>query len=122
MNISEYKKMMNSKSKYHNRKFKNVYGSWDSQAEFEYFLILKDKEKLGQIKNLKRQVSIEIQPAFKDRNEKTVRAITYKADFVYDDLSGMTHYIDVKGMKTDVYLLKKKLLAYREIEIEEIKC
>lgn len=120
MNISEYKKMMNSKSKYHNKKFKNVYGSWDSQAEFEYFLILKDKEKLGQIKNLRRQVSIEIQPSFKDSNGKTIKAITYKADFVYEDLKGKTHYIDVKGMRTDVYKLKKKLLAFRGIEIEEV--
>ena len=120
ISVKDYKKLIICKSKYHNKRFKNKYGSWDSKAEFEYFLILKDKEKFGQIKNLRRQVSIEIQPSFKDSNGKTIKAITYKADFVYEDQDGKKHIVDVKGMKTDVYKLKKKMLLYKGIEIEEV--
>ena len=109
------------KSKYNNNKIKYQGLTFDSQKEFEYYLILKDKEKRGLVFNLKRQVPLEIQPAFTDKTGVKQRAITYKADFVYTDrLSGKERYIDVKGFRTEVYKLKKKLLAYKNIIIEEV--
>jgi len=109
------------KSKYNNNKIKYQGLTFDSKKEFEYYLILKDKEKRGLVFNLKRQVPLEIQPAFTDKTGVKHRAIIYKADFVYTDrLTGTTRYIDVKGFKTDVYKLKKKLLAYKNIIIEEV--
>ena len=109
------------KSKYNNRKVTYQGLTFDSKKEFEYYLILKDKEKRGLVFNIKRQVPLEIQPAFTDKTGVKHRAITYKADFVYTDrVSGKVKYIDVKGFRTEVYKLKKKLLAYKGIIIEEV--
>lgn len=108
-------------SKYHNNKPTYKGETFDSNKELEYYLLLKDREKKGEIKNLARQTVYEIQPSFKDKDGKTVRAITYKADFSYYDLTDeQYHIIDVKGFKTEVYRLKKKLLSYRGIYIEEV--
>lgn len=62
-----------------------------------------------------------LQESFKI-NGKTRRKITYRADFSYvsteDD---KLHVVDVKGFKTDIYKLKKKLFEYKyNIEIEEV--
>lgn len=109
------------KSKYNNRKVTYQGLTFDSKKEFEYYLILKDKEKRGLVFNIKRQVPLEIQPAFTDKTGVKHRAIIYKADFVYTDrVSGKVKYIDVKGFRTEVYKLKKKLLAYKNIIIEEV--
>lgn len=109
------------KLKYNNSKITYQGITFDSKKEFEYYLILKDKEKRGLVFNIKRQVPLEIQPAFTDKSGVKHRAITYKADFVYTDrLTGKERYIDVKGFKTEVYKLKKKLLAYKNIIIEEV--
>jgi hypothetical protein len=89
-----------------------------AKKEFEFYLILKDREKRGEISDLQRQVVYEIQPAFTDRLGNKHRAITYKADFVYK-CGDMVHVVDVKGMKTEVYKIKKKLLAYKGVIIEE---
>ena len=55
-------------------------------------------------------------------NNKTRRQITYKADFTYfSNEDNKIHVIDVKGFKTDVYNIKKKMFEYKYgIEIEEI--
>lgn len=111
-------------SKYHNNKPSYKGEVFDSNKELEYYLILKDREKKGEIIGLKRQETIQIQPAFTDRDGKKIRAITYIADFVYYDLKDkQTHYVDVKGSPntlTEVYKIKKKLLAYKGIYIEEV--
>jgi hypothetical protein len=49
-----------------------------------------------------------------------VKPISYVADFVYTDERGR-HIVDIKGFKTPVYRLKKKLLfLLHGIEIEEL--
>jgi len=54
-------------------------------------------------------------------NDKTYRQTKYIADFTYLDKNGKLHVIDVKGVKTQVYQLKKKLMAWKYgIEIEEV--
>lgn len=80
-----------------------------------------DREKKGEINQVNRQYPITIQPTFYLPDGSKVAAIVYKADFVYYDLKdNKLHIIDVKGFKTDVYKLKKKLLAYKGIYIEEV--
>ena len=113
-------------SKYHNKKSTyydpdlNESLAFDSLKELDYYFILKDRLKRGEITDLRRQVSIIIQPAF-NFNGKRIREITYRADFMYiDKKDGLPHIIDVKGMRTDVYKLKKKLLLYQGYEIEEV--
>ena len=107
-------------SKYHNEKVNFRGETFDSKKEFEYYLILKDREKKGEITGLRRQVNFEIQPAFTDARGNKHRAINYKADFVYETNDNIIHVVDVKGMRTDVYRLKQKLLAYKGVIIEEV--
>lgn len=108
-------------AKYKNERTEIDGHKFDSIKEAEYYLILKDREKKGEIRYLKLQYPFEIQPSFTDINGKKIRAITYRADFYFYDCTLKSwRIIDVKGFKTDVYKLKKKLLAYRNIIIEEV--
>ena len=45
----------------------------------------------------------------------------YYADFVYKDKDGNVVVEDAKGLKTEVYKIKKKLMLYRHhIQIKEV--
>jgi len=107
--------------KYHNKKVEYDGYTFDSIKEKNYYIKLKLLEKAGKIKELELQKEYELQPSFK-LNNKTSRKITYRADFTYKTTEDdKLHVIDVKGFRTDVYRLKKKLFEYRYgIEIEEI--
>lgn len=121
-------------SKYHNRKTEYIDPEtgetifFDSVKERDYYINLKALEMAGEVIGIKRQVPLLIQPDFIDPNGKKVRAIKYIADFTYLEVKKsancgtcyIKHYVDVKGFKTDVYKLKKKLLAYQGIVIEEV--
>lgn len=105
-------------NKYHNKKIMVDDIKFDSKKEARRYNELKLLEKAGIIKNLQRQVKFELQPSFK-YNNKTIRAINYIADFVYKK-NGELIVEDVKGIRTDVYKLKKKMLLYIfNIEIKE---
>lgn len=112
---------LTKKSKYKNKKVEYNGLKFDSMGERDHYIELSLRERAGEIKDLKTQISFEIQPAFTDSKGNRIQAITYKADFVYYDLNDKrTHIEDYKGFKTDVYKLKKKLLAYKNIIIEEV--
>lgn len=111
-------------SKYHNNKVEINGIKFDSKKEAEHYLYLKSLLKEGKIKDLKLQTRFELQPSFK-LNNKTIRAISYIADFVYWDISKNEMIIeDIKGSKntiTEVFKLKKKLFEYKYgIEIKII--
>lgn len=109
-------------SKYKNERTEIDGYKFDSIKEAEYYLILKDREKCGEIRYLRLQYPVEIQPSFTDKQGNKIRAITYKADFYFYDVKLKSwRIIDVKGFKTEVYKLKKKLLAYKGIYIEEVR-
>lgn len=107
--------------KYHNKKATYDGYTFDSLKEKNYYIKLKLLERSGYIKELELQKEFELQPSYK-LNKKTNRKITYRADFTYKTTEDdKLHVIDVKGFKTDVYKLKKKLFEYKyRIEIEEI--
>jgi hypothetical protein len=123
---SQYKSLLGKKIDYKQSKYKNKKVSYDgfefdSQKERNYYIKLKTLEELGLIKNLELQKEYILQDKF-ILNGKTRRKITYKADFSYisteDD---KLHVVDVKGFKTEVYKLKKKLFEYKyQTELEEI--
>lgn len=87
--------------------------TFDSKKEASRYQELKLMEKAGAIMNL------ELQPRFLLQDKyiyqgKTVRKIEYIADFRYKDTkTGKTIVEDVKGVKTDIYKLKKKLFLCR---------
>ena len=107
-------------SKYHNKKVKYNGMKFDSRKEYAYYTKLKLLEQAGEISSLKRQVPFVVLETFK-LEDRTYRQTKYIADFTYLDKNGKLHVIDVKGVKTQVYQLKKKLMAWKYgIEIEEV--
>ena len=112
--------------KYGNTKIKNAYGTYDSQLEFARFLFLSNREKEGEITNLRRQVEYLLIPAqygteikhlkTKDKEVRVLleRSCSYIADFVYER-NGETIVEDCKGAKgiiTEAAKIKKKLLLW----------
>lgn len=95
---------------------------FDSHKEGFRYIDLKLLERQGLIKDLRRQVSFELQPSYK-KNGKIIRAIYYIADFVYyDNIERKVIVEDTKGFRTEVYKLKKKMFEYKypELEIREV--
>lgn len=97
---------------------------FQSRKEGLRYKELKLLQRAGLIYNLKMQTTFELQPSFK-RNGKTIRAITYKADFDYYTKDGRHVVEDVKSKATEkdkVYRLKRKMLQYKynDIEFKEI--
>ena len=99
-------------SKYHSRKTVVNGIKFDSRREADAYCKLFLLERAGKISNLRLQVPYELQEKFTLKG-KTIRAIKYVADFVYTDENGVEHIIDVKGVRTEVYKLKKKMFMYR---------
>ncbi len=108
-------------NKYHNKKAFVGNILFDSKKECDYFYRLKLMEQVGMIKDIKRQVPFELVPTYKI-NGKTIRKMQYRADFTYITTEdNKLHVVDVKGYRTEVYKLKKKLFEYKyNMEIEEI--
>lgn len=95
--------------KYHAKKTAVDGITFDSRKEAERYKELKALERVGKIDRLELQPRFELQESFKHKG-KTIRKIEYVADFLYRDLSTLELVVeDVKGVKTDVYKLKKKL-------------
>lgn len=93
--------------------------TFDSQREAQRYTELKWLEKAGKIQDLELQKKFVLQPKYK-KGGKTVREISYIADFVYSE-DGRQIVEDCKGMKTEVYKLKKKIFEYKypELSIRE---
>ena len=111
------------RSKYFSKKVIIDGIKFDSKKEGEYYQKLKILEKQGIIKDLELQKEYILQDSFKI-NGKTIRAIKYRADFVYyDTRDKKEHIVDIKGSKrtmTTDFKIKTKLFAYRyskEIEV-----
>lgn len=106
-------------NKYHNKKCIIDGICFDSKKEGYRYLYLKELENKGIISCLDRQVSYELQPSFKFEG-KIIRSIRYVADFVYIKNDKWV-VEDVKGVQTDIYKLKKKIMLYKfGIEIKEV--
>ena len=99
------------KSKYNNKKVIVDGIKFDSKKEAEYYCQLKLLKQAGRIKDYRLQPRYELQPAFK-KNGKKYRAITYIADFVITNNDGTTEVVDIKGVETQVFKIKKKLFEY----------
>lgn len=110
-------------NKYRNKKIVIDGIEFDSRLEVNRYCQLKILERAREIKDLRRQVEFIIQPSYK-KNNKTIRAIKYIADFVYYDVKKKKTIIeDTKGFKNEVYRIKKKIFEYKypELEIVEIR-
>lgn len=108
------------KPKYNNKKVEHNGIKFDSKKELKFYLQLLERERNGEVSNIRLQVPFTLQPSFKF-NGKTIRAITYKADFVYyDNTDNKEHIVDTKGFRTEVYKIKKKIMLYLGNDLEEV--
>lgn len=120
--------------KYGNNKIKNAFGTFDSSLEFARFVFLSNREKEGEITNLRRQVAYLLIPAqygteirhlkTKDKEVRVLleRSCSYIADFVYER-NGKIIVEDCKGedkkyrgrmfsTRTADFNIKKKLMLW----------
>ena len=112
------------RAKYRNKVVSNGFGRFDSIKEFKRYLLLREEEKIGRIKNLQRQVKFELIPKQTDSNGKLIeRACYYIADFVYEK-QGKQVVEDVKSRITvsvASFEIKRKLMLYKHnISIKEV--
>ena len=110
-------------NKYKNKKVKVSGITFDSRNEARRYGELKYMLKAGKIKDLKRQVKYILIPSQRNANNRVIeRECAYIADFVYTDTeTGETIVEDVKGLRTDVYKIKRKLMLERYgIRIKEV--
>ncbi|MCD8281688.1 MAG: DUF1064 domain-containing protein [Prevotella sp.] len=104
------RKRSGGRNKYHACKTADGY---DSRREGRRGRTLELMERAGEIFDLRRQVRYELVPTLKDGDGRTVRGVSYIADFVYKDKDGNVIVEDVKGVKTPLYIVKRKLMLYR---------
>ena len=123
INGQAYKEMMGGprqpvqkQSKYHAQKTEVDGIKFDSKKESRDWKNLCTMEASGLISNLRRQVSFELQPKYVTKDGRKIRPISYVADFVYER-DGVTYAQDSKGMKTDVYKIKRKMFEYKYPDI-----
>lgn len=120
MNIEEYKETLKKSkgSKYKNKKTEYNGVIYDSAGEAKWAQFLdtctKVKDPKDRVVNINRQI-----PYRFFINEKLI--FTYIADFVVLYGDKRIEIQDYKGMRTDIYRLKKKLIeAHHGIKIIEI--
>lgn len=105
---------MIKRPKYNNKKTISNGITFDSKKEADRYHFLTRREHFGEIMDLHLQVPF----VFALEGKKM---FTYKADFVYfDKVANELIVEDVKGFRTPIYKLKKKLIeAQHKIKITE---
>ena len=94
--------------------------TFDSQKEARRYDELVLLLKAGEISDLRLQQTFTLQDGYISVTGDAVRALAYKADFYYYTKGGKSIVEDVKGVKTEAYKIKKKLMQERGIEIIEV--
>ncbi len=94
-------------AKYNNRMTVVDGVTFDSIREACRWQELRLMEKAGEILELERQVSYELIP-----KQKGERSVSYIADFRYKERDGKVVVEDAKGMRTPVFIIKKKLMLW----------
>lgn len=108
-------------SKYNSQRTFSSGKMYDSRREAERARILRLMQKAGEITNLKEQVKFELIPAQYINGKCVERAVTYIADFTYIDKSGNLIVEDAKGVRTEKYIIKRKLMLYvYGIRVQEV--
>jgi len=123
-------------NKYRNCKVKTAEGlEFDSRKEYYEYLNLVRLQSEGKIKNLRCQVKYELIPKQKldkpyktsnsTKTTRTLSAVNYIADFVYDEYNEQKHefvtiVVDTKGFRTKDFVIRKKLMKFiHNIEVVE---
>lgn len=112
-------KQASTRSKYNAKKVVIDDIKFDSKAEAAYYQQLKLLKMTGEVVSFDLQPEFVLQESFR-KNGKLYRAIKYKADFLVRYSDGHEELIDVKGMLTNEFILKRKLFEMRYMQ--SIKC
>jgi hypothetical protein len=94
------------------------HGRFDSKREHKQFYELLLRQRIGEIRNLQRQVKFKFGDLETGRHVLTEgnRTLSYLADYTFEELGkdGDWSYVvaDSKGCKTKEYLIKKALMRY----------
>lgn len=98
------------KNKYGAKKQQYQGMTFDSKGELARYIQLETLQRAGHIKNLERQIPLHIE-------HNGIKICKYIADFCYQE-NDLIVYEDFKGVETDVFKLKKKLVkAFFNIDI-----
>lgn len=111
-----------AKSKYHNLKPYIDDIKFDSLDESKYYLLVKQMKDNGKIKDFELQKKYELLPAFTDFSGKKTRKMEYIADFVLYYNDGSVRVIDIKGIETSDFKLKRKLFNYINKDSATLEC
>ena len=117
-----------SRSKYHAYKAVIDGIQFDSLNESRYYVFIKrvrdnqQETEHGKLLSFEMQVPYTIVPSYIKKGHR-IRKMEYLADFVLRYEDGTERVIDVKGVETDVFKLKKKFVeyVYPEVTIECLK-
>lgn len=112
-------------SKYHNTKIELDGLIFDSKKEAKVYCDLQRMKQAGEIKDFTRQQSFELIPAqyetINGKKKCVEKSVKYVADFVVAHNNGDTEVLDAKGMRTPIYIIKRKLMRYiNNIGVKEI--
>ena len=110
-------------SKYHSKKVVVDGITFDSEKEARRYGELMALRLAGEIRDLQLQKSFELIPVQRDSAGRVIeRAVRYKADFYYYDVRRRCYVVeDTKGVRTDDYIIKRKLMLWvHKIKIKEI--
>jgi len=99
-------------NKYNARKTVMCGHTFDSKREAEVYLELLAQKQAGEIVRIGFQPSYTLLAGFKDNTGKNQKPITYTADFFVTYADGRSEVIEVKGVRTRDYLLRKKLFLH----------
>lgn len=101
-----------SKAKYGNKKVIRDGITFDSAMEAKYYEHLKKLQAQGIVTSFELQPRFVLLPKFEKKGKK-YREIGYNADFTVHYADGHTEVVDIKGMVTQQFELRKKLFEYR---------
>lgn len=108
-------------SKYHSRKVTLDGMEFDSHREAGRYRELSLLQRAGHISDLRTQVKYTLVPAQKKPSGGKEREVTYTADFVYRNKAGEEVVEDVKGVRTQQYIVRRKLMLFvHGIEVREV--
>lgn len=112
-------------NKYNARKTTVCGHTFDSKREAEIYLDLLSRKQHGEVLRIGFQPQYTILEGFRDNTGKKQRPITYTADFFVAYADGRNEVIEVKGVRTRDYLLRKKLFLHMmrdtDIVFREVK-
>ena len=112
-NVMRLVRAQNKKPNKYNARKTTVCGhTFDSRREAEIYLDLLSRKQAGEVLRIELQPQYTLLAEFKDNTGKNQKPITYTADFLVTYADGHSEVIEVKGMRTRDYLLRKKLFLH----------